>query len=222
VPTRGDGKEYSCYTFCVNPPPPLPAGEVPESSRAEGVFRSTPVPRSDRLITLFHRRWSAPVLAELSRDHGSRFVTLVHRLDASPGAVRGALDDLIGLGWVAPNPGYGHPLRPEYVLTARGTRLGGLCVELERELDRLDAADLAQRKWSMPTLWALRAGPSRFAQIGRRLRVVTDRALAMALRDLNTAGLVAREILDARPPTPLYAPTRPARRLLPALDGLAR
>ena len=34
----------------------------------------------DGLVNLFHRRWAVPVLAELERDHGAKFVTLSRRL----------------------------------------------------------------------------------------------------------------------------------------------
>ena len=42
---------------------------------------------------------------------------------------------------------------------------------------------------------------------------MTGRALALALKDLQSAGLVERRIEDAYPPTALYVPTRGARRL---------
>lgn len=160
-------------------------------------------------------------MAELSRGHGSKFVTLVNRLDASKGAVRDALDDLIELGLVSPNEGYGHPMRPEYILTRSGVRVGEACVELEDALSELDAEDVARRKWSMPTLWAVRNGPARFSEIGRRLHVVTDRALSMTLRELTEAELIARELVDARPPSSAYVPTESGLWLRPALVRLA-
>ena len=163
--------------------------------------------RADRLALLFHRRWAVPVLAELHRARGAKFVTLTSRLEASPGAVRAALDHLQSLGWVGPNPGYGHPMRPEYILTPDGERLAVPCDTLDRTLAALDVRPIALRKWSMPTLDALREGPARFGQIRSALAGVTDRALSMALGDLLVVQLAARSLVDGAPPTATYRPT---------------
>ncbi|MGH2451320.1 MAG: winged helix-turn-helix transcriptional regulator, partial [Candidatus Limnocylindria bacterium] len=72
------------------------------------------------ISALFHHRWAAPVLAELDRSRGSRFVTLSNRLALSRESLRRTLTALIDAGLVMKNPGYGHPLRPEYILTERG------------------------------------------------------------------------------------------------------
>jgi len=46
---------------------------------------------------------------------------------------------------------------------------------------------------------------------------VTPRSLALALQDLEAAGLVDREVLDMRPPSTLYRTTRSGRRVATAL-----
>lgn len=161
------------------------------------------------LIALFHHRWSAPVLAELLRQKGSRFVTLGNTLGVGRESLKRTLASLVDLGLVARNPGYGHPLRPEYVLTPRGRRVSARCAKL---LDALnDDADIALRKWSLPVLFALRQ-PSRFSELQSALPGVTARALALALKDLQSAGFVERRIEDAYPPTAVYVPTALARR----------
>jgi DNA-binding HxlR family transcriptional regulator len=162
------------------------------------------------LIALFHHRWSAPVLAELLRQKGSRFVTLGNTLGVGRESLKRTLGSLINLGLVARNPGYGHPLRPEYVLTPRGHRVAGRCAKLLEALN--GGAEMALRKWSLPVLVALRR-PSRFSELQAALPGVTSRALALALKDLQAAGLVERRIEDAYPPTAVYAPTPSARRL---------
>ena len=122
--------------------------------------------RTERLIRLFHRRWSVPLLAELSRGRGAKLVTLQHRLGASQVAVRETLDDLIAQGLVIRNPGYGHPLRPEYVLTPEGEAVGAACERIEATAQRLRVRPILLRKWPMPVLDALADGPARFGEIG--------------------------------------------------------
>jgi DNA-binding HxlR family transcriptional regulator len=162
------------------------------------------------LIELFHHRWSAPVLAELERQKGSRFVALARTLRIPRDSLRRTLDSLAELGLVARNPGYGHPLRPEYVLTEAGRPVAQRCARLVARLD--GHADIALRKWSLPVLVAL-ARPSRFSELRAELPGITARALAIALKDLEAAGLVERRVEPAYPPTAVYATTAGGRRL---------
>jgi DNA-binding HxlR family transcriptional regulator len=173
-----------------------------------------------RLISLFHRRWSVPLIASLARDEGDRFVPLCHKLSASPASVRQTLDELIARGWVAPNPGYGHPLRPEYILTRRGQKLAPACVRLDAALGALDLRAVALRKWSMPVLYVVGDAPARFSDITRRLEGITDRALSLTLQDLHGASVLAREVLDGRPPRSMYAATEVGQELVPILADI--
>jgi DNA-binding HxlR family transcriptional regulator len=182
------------------------------------------------LATLFHRRWMVPVIAALQRWRGSKFITLVNRLEVSRPALRKTLDEAIERGWIRHNPGYGHPLRPEYLLAGvppdpapshpDRINLGPPCARLMTHLDRLDIADAALRKWSMPALHAMGREAMRFADLRRRLEGITDRALTLALKDLIEAGLAQREVYDEFPPTTLYRITRPARALLEPLQDM--
>ena len=160
------------------------------------------------LIAIFHHRWAAPVLAELLRQKGSRFAALVGTLGVGRESLRRTLDSLLELGLVARNPGYGHPLRPEYVLTGRGEDAARRCTKLLAAGDE----DVLLRKWSLPVLTAL-TEPSRFSELRVGLPGVTPRALALALKDLQAAGLVERRIEDAYPPRAVYSATREGRRL---------
>jgi DNA-binding HxlR family transcriptional regulator len=120
------------------------------------------------IARLFHHRWAAPILAELHRSKGSRFVTLSNRLDLGRESLRRTLTALIEAGLVMKNPGYGHPLRPEYVLTDRGREIAPSCARLIAALDRLGANDVGLKKWSMPAVLALASGECRYSELRQR------------------------------------------------------
>ena len=164
----------------------------------------------EKLIALCHHRWSAPVLAELGRTRGARFVVLVNRLGVGRASLRRTLAALVELGLVRRNPGYGHPLRPEYLLTAEGEEAASRCARLLAEGD--GKSDVLLRKWSLPVLVAL-LGSARFSELREALPGITARALALALKDLERAGLVTRRVEETYPPSTLYAATAEAVRL---------
>ena len=176
---------------------------------------------SDRLPGFFHHRWTAPLLAELHRTNGAKFVTLVNRLGIPRETLIRTLRALIRSGWVRRNPGHGHPMRPEYLPTAKGRRLGGACERLLFLLRRRQLEDVALKKWSMPVLHALVGGPRRFSELKRTLGPVTTRALALAIRDLVGAGLVSRSVSEDAPPEVRYGVKTAARGLGRWLDRLA-
>jgi DNA-binding HxlR family transcriptional regulator len=162
------------------------------------------------LIALFHYRWSAPVLAELGRTGGTRFVVLVKRLGIGRESLRRTLAALIELELVRRNPGYGHPLRPEYLLTERGVGVARTCTRLLSALD--GKASVALKKWSLPVIAAL-AQPARFSELREALPGITARSLALALKELEAAELVHRRVEETYPPSTVYALTEDAARL---------
>ena len=180
----------------------------------------TRMDRIDRLTSLFRRRWACPVIAELHRAEGAKFVTLVHRLGSNPGAMRQTLDELIDLGWIRRNPGYGHPLRPEYLLTRSGERIGPACADLSTAIHSLSAEDVALRKWSMPVLHVVGEGPTRFSEVTRVLDGATDRAISLALKDLGTSAIVDRSLVTGPPIGSVYAAGAAGATLLPILDRI--
>ena len=177
---------------------------------------------ADRLAALFHRRWAVPVLAELAAGPGAKFVTLVRRLGVSRETLRATLDELILAGWVMRNPGTGHPMRPEYLLTARGRRLAPPSSRLVDEVRRLDIEPLAFRKWTMPVAYVLGGSPHRFSELRSELAGVSPRALTLSLKDMCDADLVGREVIDDYPPVTSYRLETRARTLVRALRPLAR
>ncbi len=176
----------------------------------------------DRFITLFHRRWAVPVLTELLRSRGGKFVTLHKRLDVGRETLRATLDDLIAQGWVDRNPGYGHPMRPEYLLTAEGARLAPSSGRLLATVRRLDVEAVALCKWTMPVTYALGGGARRFCELRDGLPGITPRALSLSLKDMQRTELVQRDVYDDYPPVTSYRLHRRARPVLAALLPLAR
>jgi len=170
---------------------------------------------TESLIALFHHRWAPPALALLADRGGARFVELQRKLDVGRESLRRALDALIELGYVRRNPGYGHPLRPEYVITASGRESAGVA----RRASEAATRETLLRKWSVPVLAELDDG-RRFSELRSALPGVTPRALALALRDLEDARLVRREVLPTRPPSTVYRATRRGAAVLGREDDL--
>jgi len=168
------------------------------------------------LIALCHHRWSLPVLAEIDRTRGSRFATLSGRLGVTGESLRRTLTYLQNEGLVERNPGYGHPLRPEYLLTRRGQAIAPRAHTLLAALAGRE--EVALKKWSLPVLAAL-DGPRRFSEL-RAALPAGPRALALALKDLEAARLVRRRVSEEYPPRVHYEATRSATRIAAAAREL--
>lgn len=179
------------------------------------------IPRADFEV-LFHRKWSIPILAELKRQGGSKFVTLQNRLDAGPSALRQTLDFLVERGVVCRNPGHGHPMRPEYLLTPDGLPIAEKCLDLIRAVDDRKVLRVILMKWSLPTLMALSDGRRRFSEIRFSLENITGRALTLFLKEAQSAGVIEREVGDGYPPTATYSVGQTAEALIPILRALAQ
>jgi DNA-binding HxlR family transcriptional regulator len=157
------------------------------------------------LVELCHHRWSLAVLAEVGRTRGSRFATLTGRLGVTGESLRRTLAYLQEQGLVERNEGYGHPLRPEYLPTRRGRVLAPRAHALLTALAGHE--DVGLKKWSLPVLAEL-TQPRRFSEL-RATLPITARGLALALRDLEDAGLVSRSVTEDRPPQTRYEATDP-------------
>ena len=169
------------------------------------------------LVVLSHHRWSLPVLAEIGRTSGSRFATLLGRLGVTGESLRRTLGYLQGEGLVERNPGYGHPLRPEYVLT----RNGKIVLPHARLILRALAGheEVCLKKWSLPVLAEL-GEPRRFSEL-RAALPASPRALTLALKELQADRLVRRSVTAEYPPQVRYEATRRARRIVHAARALA-
>jgi DNA-binding HxlR family transcriptional regulator len=185
-------------------------------------WREVPPDGLALVVRLFRRRCAVPLLAELhAAGGGAKLVTLLARIGAGREAVRGALDEMIGAGWVARNDGIGNPFRPEYLLTESGARLADCAAPFLLAVRRLDVEPLALRRWTMPVTLALSEAPHRFSELRHALGPVTPRALTLSLKDMRDAALVARAVIDDYPPVTSYRLERRARPIVAALHPLA-
>ena len=115
-----------------------------------------------KFVRLVHNRWNISIIAALERSAGAKFVTLANSLGLSRSSLTRCLESLIGQGLVRRNSGYGHPLRPEYLLTDEGKRIGPECMKLIEILDDQGLESFAWRKWTLPLIAAIGRQPARF------------------------------------------------------------
>lgn len=159
------------------------------------------------LIQLGSHRWLIPLLADLAAHRGARFVELIHRLGLPRDSLTRTLDAAASIGWVQRNPGHGHPLRPEYILTQAGQAAAARAATIAAAQDAIGLPRGATTRWSLPLVAGIGAGHDRFNALSRWLAPATPRALSQGLTALGEHGLVRREVIDRRPPTSLYGLT---------------
>ena len=78
-------------------------------------------------------------------------------------------------------------------------------------------------KWSIFVMLALSMLPgerARFSELNRSIPTISERMLALTLRNLERDGLVTRELFAEVPPRVEYELTAMGQSLLPALQGL--
>jgi DNA-binding HxlR family transcriptional regulator len=76
-------------------------------------------------------------------------------------------------------------------------------------------------KWKTSLLWLLEDGPLRPAELRRRLPGLSEKVLTQALREMETDGLVHREVYDVLPLKTVYSLTGYGRDLAEALGPLS-
>ena len=73
----------------------------------------------------------------------------------------------------------------------------------------------------MSILWATSEGATRFNELKQAVGEIPPRTLAQRLVDLEQAGLIERNVIDARPPRVEYVLTADGLRLRGVLEALA-
>jgi DNA-binding HxlR family transcriptional regulator len=77
-------------------------------------------------------------------------------------------------------------------------------------------------KWKPIIIWHLRESCLRFGELQRMIPGVTQKMLTQQLRELESDGIVHREIYPVIPPKVEYSLTQSGRTLLPILLEMAR
>jgi DNA-binding HxlR family transcriptional regulator len=182
------------------------------------------VGRKKSLVVLFHHRWSVPIIAELYRRQGERFAYLAGHLAVSRETLSQTLGYLVRHGLVRRNPGYGHPLRPEYLLTESGEALGPHCLRLVNLLDQADQIGVGLKKWTMPIVHRLGVNNAagRFSDLLKSHPLLTPKSLSDSLKLMEDSDLISREVTEDFPPSTRYSLTAIGRRYLKVTFGLER
>lgn len=173
------------------------------------------------MLCLVERRWNIPVLAALHEQSGAKFVTLANRLGAGRSSLSASLSYLIEQGFVRRNTGYGHPMRPEYLLTPAGEHIGAHCAALAKALRDDREQDLAYRKWTLPLVAAIGGELVRFRDLRDGLTLATPRAITLGLKSLLHERWAARSVIDDYPPGTGYRLLPRGRQIYGLLPPLA-
>lgn len=156
------------------------------------------------IVNLTSRSWSLHILAALHRGIVGRQAPLLAATGASRTSFGQSLKHLITLNLLERNPGHGHPLRPEFRLTAKGQQIAAIANQvLTLEASQTDRT-LLRRMWTLPIL-AVSNRPRQFSHLKSHLPSITDRALSQSLKSIEAHNWIARSIdTHSRPPRPLY------------------
>lgn len=172
---------------------------------------------ADLLGALSRHRWAVQVLAHMSERYGGRFAEMANSLGAPRDSLKRTLAALIDEEWITRNPGHGHPLRPEYLLTEAGKPIGAACRTIAAAQAEAEMPMQAVSRWSLPLLRIIDGGEARFNRLERAMCGATPRAVAASLKTLIRHGLVARDVTASFPPTSAYRLTPRGRLVARAL-----
>ncbi|MGN6799258.1 MAG: winged helix-turn-helix transcriptional regulator [Gaiellaceae bacterium] len=93
------------------------------------------------------------------------------------------------------------------------------CAPIPKEVRQL--AGLLERRSSISVIWASSQGVRRFNEFAQALRPVAPGTLTARLTELEEAGILARVLVDDRPPRVEYRLTKRGERVAAAVALLA-
>lgn len=165
------------------------------------------------LVKLMERAWALDILAVLNAGVPARQAPLIAATGAGRTAFGQSLEHLIALGVLERNPGHGHPLRPEFRLTATGARLAPMADAILDTVPGAGEQALLRRRWTVPVL-AVAHTPRRFSDLKAGLGKITDRALSQSVDHLQDRGWIIRDVdPTSRPLRPWYHAANDGRRI---------
>ena len=157
----------------------------------------------DSFVNITSRAWAIPILSSLHVGVAGRQAALLTATGASRTAFAQSMDHLIKMGVLERNPGYGHPLRPEFRLTQFGKEAAAIADKIQR-ISTEDDQRLLRKSWTLPVLTSLQT-PCHFSDIKRNLHTISDRALSQSLKSMEVKDWVQRSVDEtARPPRSIY------------------
>ena len=74
--------------------------------------------------------------------------------------------------------------------------------------------------WTPNIIWYLRSGPRRFSELKIDIPGVSAKVLTTRLRELESSGVVSRDVKPTSPPSVEYALTDLGLELMPAIDAI--
>lgn len=155
-------------------------------------------------VNITSRAWALPILSNMHDGIAGRQAPLLAATGASRATLAQSMDHLIKIGLLERNPGYGHPLRPEFRLTELGITAAAIANKIQ-SVSTDEDQDLLRRSWTLPVLTSLYT-PSHFNDIKRNLQTITDRALSQSLKSMEVRNWVSRSVDEtARPPRSIYS-----------------
>lgn len=171
----------------------------------------------DLLKSLTRQRWMIAVLAQFQGVNGLRHAVIMRALPISRESLSRTLEEGVKAGWIIRDIRHGHPLRPEYRLSANGAATVDMCAALMAALERADVSPAGLGRWSLPVIWLLDHGETRFNAIERALGEATPRAVTQCLKAMTGQTLIIRHVVDGYPPVTSYALTAKGKALAAAL-----
>lgn len=120
-----------------------------------------------------------------------------HAIGAGRNIVGQTFKHLLAVGMLERSPGHGHPLRPEFRLSAQGKATAHWARSFLAQLSD-DEWDTARRAWTLPVL-RLVDEPLTFSHLRSELPPITDRGLSLCL-----SRMVKAEFIERSPSTSSY------------------
>ncbi len=90
----------------------------------------------------------------------------------------------------------------------------------EHKCSLKDVLDIIGGKWAMPIIYILSKGKMRFKELERSIEGINTRMLVKELKNMESNGILTREIFATVPPTVEYTLTDKGKKLLPSIESL--